>query len=119
MLVKAFLVSEKFEPHAQQWIWVIMLPFSDTGILYRNNLVNNISEEPFWLGSPGIWHISTDQGVDELINFRTYSVNFWLSYSPFSDTGILYRNNLVNKISEELLWLGSWYMAYKYRPRCR
>ena len=26
-------------------------PFSDTGILYRNNLVNTISIEPLWLGS--------------------------------------------------------------------
>ena len=60
--------------------------------------MNKISEEPLRLGSD-IWHIVTDQGVDKLINFFTYSVNFRLSYSPFSDTGILYRNNLVNKIS--------------------
>ena len=39
--------------------------------------------------------------VDELINFWAYSVNFPLSYSPFSNIGILYRNNFVNKISEE------------------
>ena len=53
-----------------------------------------------------MWHILTDQGEDEVINFITYSINFRLSYSPFSDTGSLYRNNLVNKISEEPLWLG-------------
>ena len=49
--------------------------------------------------NPDIWHIVTDQDVDELINFWTKSVNFRWSYSPFSDIGILYRNNLVNKIS--------------------
>ena len=65
--------------------------------------MNKISEKPLWLGSR-YWHIVTDQGVDELINFGTYSVNFWLSYSPFLDTGILYRNSLVNNISEEPLW---------------
>ena len=48
---------------------------------------------------PVIWHIVTDQAVDELINFWTYSVNFRLRYFPFSDIGILYRNDLVNKIS--------------------
>ena len=48
-----------------------------------------------------------DQDVDELIKVLTYSVNFPLSYSPFSDIGSLYRNNLVNKISEEPHWLGS------------
>ena len=48
-----------------------------------------------------------DQGVDELINFDTFYENFRLAYSPFLDTGILYRNNLVNKITEEPLWLGS------------
>ena len=64
-------------------------------------------------------HIVTDHGVDELINFYTYSENFRLVYSPFSDTGILYRNTIVNKISEELLWLGSRYLAYSYRQRCR
>ena len=42
-----------------------------------------------------------------IIIIITYSLNFRLSYSPFSDTSILYRNNLVNKISEEPLWLGS------------
>ena len=111
---------------------------------------------------PDIYHIVTNEDVDELINFWTYSVNFWLSYSPFSDIGILYRNNLVNeilkilymactwkisgpvffflrqfcrsgvmplfrlcmnnlvnRISEEPIRLGSWYMAYGYRPRCR
>ena len=68
---------------------------------------------------PDIWHVVTDQGVDELIDFWTYSVNCLLSYSPFSDTGILYRNNRVNKISGEPLWLGSWYLAYSYRSRCR
>ena len=56
---------------------------------------------------PHIWHIVTDQDVDELINFGTYSVKFCLSNSLFSDTGILYKANFVNKISEELLWLGS------------
>ena len=35
-----------------------------------------------------IYTVVTDQGVDELINFLTYSVNFRLRYSPFSDTGI-------------------------------
>ena len=45
--------------------------------------------------------------MDELIRFLIYSVYFRLSYSPFSDIGILYRNNLVNKISEEPHWLGS------------
>ena len=59
--------------------------------------MNKISEELLWLGS-SYWHIVTEQGVDELINFWIYFVNFWLSYSPFTDTGILYRNNLVNKI---------------------
>ena len=31
----------------------------------------------------------------------------------------LCMNNLVNRISEEPLWLGSWYLAYSYRLRCR
>ena len=39
--------------------------------------------------------------------------------TSFSDTCILYRNNFVNKISEEPLWLGSRYLAYSYRPKCR
>ena len=30
--------------------------------------MNEISEESLWLG-PDIWHVVTDQGVDELINF--------------------------------------------------
>ena len=30
--------------------------------------MNEISEEPLWL-DPDIWHIVTDQGVDEMINF--------------------------------------------------
>ena len=54
-----------------------------------------------------MWHIATDQDVDELINFYTYSENFQLAYSPFSNTGVLYRNNIANKITEEQLWLGS------------
>ena len=29
--------------------------------------MNKISEEPFLL-DPDIWHINTDQGLDELIN---------------------------------------------------
>ena len=35
-------------------------------------------------------------------------------YSPFSDTGILYRNMRVDKISEEPLWLISvfWKQAF-------
>ena len=33
-------------------------------------------------------------------------VNFHLSYCPFSDIGILYRNNIVNKLSEDRLMLG-------------
>ena len=55
---------------------------------------------------PDIWDIVTDQGVVELINFLTYIVNFRLSYSRFSDTGIMYRNNVVYEISEEPPWLG-------------
>ena len=51
-----------------------------------------------------MWHIVTDEDVNELLNFCTYSVNFRLSYSHFLVIGILYRNNLVNKISEEPLW---------------
>ena len=84
--------------------------------LCMNNLVGRISEKLLRLGS---WYLVTDQDVDELIYFWSYSVNFRLCYSPFSDTGILYRNNLVNKISEEQLWLGSWYLEHSYRPRCR
>ena len=48
-----------------------------------------------------------DQGVDELIKFYTCPESFRLAYSLFSDIGILNRNNLVNKLSEELLRLGS------------
>ena len=36
--------------------------------LCMNNLVNRISQEPLRLGSD-IWHIVTDQDVDEVINF--------------------------------------------------
>ena len=68
--------------------------------------MNKISEERLWLGSCYIWHIDTDQGIDKRITFYTYSENFRLAYFPFSDTGILF-SNLVNKISEERLWLGS------------
>ena len=68
--------------------------------------MNKITEDSFG-SDPHIWHIVTDQCVDELIKFWIYSINFQLSYSRFPDTDILYRNNLVNKISEELLWLGS------------
>ena len=86
--------------------------------LCMNNPLSRISEKPLWLGS---WYLAYSyrprcRWTD---NFWTYSVKFRLSYSPFSDTGILYRNNLVNKISEEPLWLGSWYLAYSYRPRCK
>ena len=73
----------------------------------REHIVLGLSVRPSVRQDPDIWHIVTDQGVDELINFYTYSENFRLAYSPFSETGILYRNNLVNKISEEPLWLGS------------
>ena len=42
--------------------------------------MNKISEEPFGQ-DPDIWHIVTDQGVDELIN--SYPENLRFAYSPF------------------------------------
>ena len=53
-----------------------LCPFCDLVILYSNNLVNKISEEP------DIRHTLTDQDVDA-------DVNLWLNYSPFFDFGIL------------------------------
>ena len=98
--------------------WLSYSPVSDIGILYRNNLVNKISEEPLWLGS---WYLAYEyrlrcRWTDWILHLF---LKFLVSYSPFSDTGSLYRNNLVIKISEEPLWLGSWYLAYCYRSRCR
>ena len=52
------------------------------------------------LWNPPFISCAQDYSLDELINFWTYSVTFRMSYSPFLDTGILYWNNLVNKISE-------------------
>ena len=46
-------------------------------------------------------------------------VNFHLRYCPFSDIGILYRNILVNKLSEDRLMLEFTYLAYKYKLWCR
>ena len=47
---------------------------------------------------------------------------FFLRPSCRSGVMPLYRlcmNNLVSRISEKPLRLGSWYLAYSYRPRCR
>ena len=63
------------------------------------------------------WHAGLDQSVDTClaINFEAYMVNFWLNYSPFSDIGILYRNNFVNKISEERFKLACLYFPVTYQ----
>ena len=52
---------------------------------------------------------------------KAYVVNFRLSYFPFLDVSILYKNNLMNKISKNMLMLGSlcMYLAFSYRLRCR
>ena len=77
-------------------------PFSDIGNLYRNNLVNNISDKPLKLACL-YWHTVSDQGVDSLIDLLANFRNFQFIYSLFSDICILYRNNLVNKTSEQPL----------------
>ena len=85
-------------------IWYIKLNIlKSKAWFYYENLKFQIFDVAFLI----LLSVVTDQGVDELINFWTYSVNFRLRYSPFLDTGILYRNNLLNEISEEPLWLGS------------
>ena len=61
-----------------------------------------VPESP--LGGPLRWQVI--QEINNGLKVINPNVNFWLSYSLISDTGILYRNNLVNKISEEPIWLG-------------
>ena len=54
-------------------------------------------------------------------NKRT-RIFFFLHRSCRSGVMPLFRlcmNNLVSRISEKPLRLGSWYLAYSYRPRCR
>ena len=63
-----------------------------------NNLAINVFG---WDKGVNVYRLSTQpDGMARINNCR-------LSYSPFSDIGVLDRNNIVNKISDEALQLGS------------
>ena len=61
----------------------LLLPISDKGILYRYNLVNKLSEDRILLGFTYLAY-SYKYGVDKLINFWGYFLNFRLSYLNLS-----------------------------------
>ena len=63
--------------------------------------MNKISEEPLKLGSRNFAD-SIGPRVKELIDFYAFFF-FLMGYSPFLNIRILYRNNLMNKVSEERL----------------
>ena len=86
--------------------------------------MNKTTEEPLKLAYFYIWHSFTYQGIDELIIFLGYFINFPFSYYPFSDIAEFCVGTSLQKInkyiSEELLRLvDSLYLAYSYRLRCR
>ena len=56
-----------FESILKIFNWLIPL-FRTQGILYSNNLGTKYLKNRFG-SDPDIWHISTDQGVNEQINF--------------------------------------------------
>ena len=64
--------------------------------------LNNLAINVFgWDKGVNVYRLSTKpDGMPRMNKYR-------LSYSPFSDIGVLNRNNIVNKISDEALQLGS------------
>ena len=93
------------------------LPF---GLLvsFLLQLVNKISQEPLQLGSWNLyyWLCLKCRWPDQLLVKFSQSIT---ELSPFSVFLIITQWNLVNKISQEPLKLGSWYLIHRLFPRCR
>ena len=87
-------------------------PFSVFLIITQWNLVNKISQEPLQLGSWNLYHrlcLKCKWPDQLLVKFS----QFITELSPFSVFLIITQWNLVNKISQEPLQLGSWNLYHR------
>ena len=76
-------------------------PFFDFYSVNQWNLVNTISGQPL---NHDIWHTDCVQGLDDLINFLSNSVNILLNYLPFQTLAFC----VVKQPCQQNIWPTAW-----------